>query len=624
MTKSYANSQYNWPENSFRLDPAVHDQCLDEYVEGHWRIEDIKSFTGSLGISLRFEPDHSRKIFRRLLSHSRHSSAAAAEAVAFLDDLSLNTHGAGNYAIAVEHLVTQGPSPDTWSAFLGAVGRALSLGLIPPTEIFAILKRLSATKVEENGRGGLNPSTLVGYYGEIWDAIGRCGVFNHKNLRPPVINAFLEALWKIGPHEGGLSLAKQIILVSHGRHSQRRRWVPRFIIQCLLLSTKTNTEASGDYINKLLSHFSRRVVVEYAVCVTESLASSSEDKISLLERWRECLFRFRIIPDLAQSRAWYELRPCCTSGSNSALDGYSSSFSKSHQVILRLWILRNLSIGVADGQYWKWQTPDLAISYLFDFFYYMTRRSDSDHFLAVLMEGIHELGIPPSGLLIAAVDLKTPKTMTKSTRKYLQLLEGSDVTFSELFRDVNAFNATSRYFFSNYERLIRQIDVTSPSFIENSVSLASTGDSKSIWLLLRLLRSHTPLKIAISMAWRPVPHHSEMALVRWYPEPRTLGCPDPHTSLEVMNALAVAVSCSRNVSPRRAFQLVHWLYRFLKQHNAPVKPPLVRAMYHAGVVRYRLAGLNVPPGRYDYILDIVKESEDPAVVEWILAPPRFG
>lgn len=592
-------------------------------MESHWRVAEIKNFVNLLGINVPLKPARSRKIFRCLLSHSLHTKAAVTEAVKFLDDLSLNVRGVRNYVTAVEHLIAQNADPDIWSAFFGAVNRALSLGLVSSNSICAILSSVSRARDGGNTCAVQDPSVLVGYYREMWEAIGRCDIYNHKHLRRFVIETWLGALLKIGPHEDALSLAKHIIMASHGRHSRRRYWVPKFIIQWLVLSTKSDAKASSDYVNNILSRFSRRCVTQHVVCVTESLVLS-KDKPALLERWRECLFKFRHIPTLVQSKAWYELKPCCDPMSKSILTGYTSGFPKPHQIILRLWVLRNLSMALAKGQYWKWQVADLAISYLLDYYYYMTRNRDTDHFLTLLMEGIHELGIPPSGLLMAAVDLKTSQTMVKATRKYLQLLESSEVTFTDLFIDVHAFNATRFYFFPVYEKLVNQVDITSPSFIEQSLLFASTGDSTSIWILLRILRSHTPLKIAIPLAWHRIPDPSEMALVRWCPEFKTQGCPDPHASLEVINTLAIAFSCSAKISPRRAYKFVHWLYVFLKQHHAPVKPSLVRALYNAGVLKYRRAGVNVAPGRYDYIMGIVKEFEDPGVVRLIMTPPKFG
>ena len=59
-------------------------------------------------------------------------------------------------------------------------------------------------------------------------------------------------------------------------------------------------------------------------------------------------------------------------------------------------------------------------------------------------------------------------------------------------------------------------------------------------------------------------------------------------------------------------------------HHAPVKPALVRAMYHAGIIRYQREGRRVAPTRFLYILELVKEFEDPHVARELLEGPKYG
>ncbi|THC92477.1 hypothetical protein EYZ11_008068 [Aspergillus tanneri] len=172
--------------------------------------------------------------------------------------------------------------------------------------------------------------------------------------------------------------------------------------------------------------------------------------------------------------------------------------------------------------------------------------------------------------------------------------------------------------------MVRQIDITSPSFIDHMVDIARNGDSKRVWTLIRLIRCHTPLKIALSKAWHGIPEPSKRALVRYYPEARSADCPDPHAALEMIHSLAISLSCSKNLSPRRAYSLIHWLYVFLLKHGAPVKPVIVRAMYHAGVIRYRQEGLHVSRTQYTYIMDCVKKAEDPQLVAVLTGGSQVG
>lgn len=577
-----------------------------------------------LDIKLLESPELSQRIFKRILSHTFDTRAAVADVVTFLDDLSLNTREAENYAIAVQHLATQGANQHTWNAILGAVNRALTIGLVSSRQISSIVKSLSGTQIKLGRWGKHDPAILLGYYRDLWVSIGRCDVFGHRHLPTGVSNVFLEALLKIGRHDGTLSLARDIIFATHGTHSKRRFWVPRFIIQWLELSMES-TPQSSDYVNELLGHFSRRVVTGHLVSVTEALASlATKEKTALLERWRDCLFKIQSIPNLCESGAWYDLRPLGGLESNNAMDESTSKFSQSHQVLLRLWVLRHLRVAIAGCKHWKWQPTDMPMSYLLDFYYHMNNKSGTEHFLTLLTKGIRELNVPRSGLLLSAVQLKTEETMSKTSRKCLESLESSETSIMHFFSDTHAYNATIKYFPLDYDNLLREIDITSEAFIKNSVELATTGDSKNLWVILRLLRSHTPLKISLSMAGLPRADPRQKALIRWYPELSSPGFPDPRLALEVVNSIAVAFSCSNNVSPRRAFGLVHWIYCFLRRNNAPVEPVFVRAMYHAGIVRYRKAGMKLVPQRFNYILDIVQRFEDPAVVRSVFVPPRFG
>ena len=600
-----------WADESDRLDDKAIQMTLDTYLDEHWKIADMKTFLGLLDVNLFSERALSERIFQRLLLHSVHTKGAAVEVAAFLDDLSMNTRGTRNYALAVQHLVTREANLKTWDRVLGAVNRALSLGLVPSDQLCAIVESLTMKA------GSLPAAVLADYYRGLWDAIGRCDVFNHTHLRSVEIEAFLDGLWRIDACENALLLAKTIILVTHGSRSEHCQWVPRFVVQWVDYLSKSETPC-GDYVTELLGLFSRRVMTNHIVSVTESLASAS-DKRALLERWQECLARLPNICGLSQSSVWYEFRPCVKTN---ALDGHSSTFSNRHQILLRVWVLRNLNMAIASGHHLRQAAPAVAIYNLLRFYDKISGLPHANHLLAALVKGIHELDIPPCGLLLAAVEAMARRPMVKGTRRYLGLLEAAETSFTDMFADTHAYSCTRRHFFPEYDSMIRQIDVASPLFADHAISLARNGTSKSVWLLVRLLRNHTPLKIAISRSW-DTPHPAEMALVRWNPEPRTSSCPDPHACLHLIHGIAFAFAGSENLSPVRAYHLVLWLYQFLMAYNAPVKPAVVRALYHAGVVRYRRAGAKVTKERYDYIIGLVRRFEKPDVAKRILEPQMF-
>lgn len=603
-----------WPVEVGINDSAAREKYLEEYLESNWSTTAIKGVLNELDINLQREPAYSRKIFSYLLAKSVHTRAVDQSLFRFLDDLTLNIRGAGNYTAVVEHLARHEIRLNQRSGCLSAIARALELGIIPPDEVRAIVKSIPKIRGAK-----LDPKYMIEWYRQMWDAIGRCDVFTHGDLDAETVDAWLEILEQ-RHSAAGMDLALEIILATHGSDSSCS-WVPKFIMGWLDLQIKTGSEADGTFVAELLNHFNPDVASEYMIRVTESLTSSEKDhhRMLLLERWQDCLLELQDVRSFICSPVWLDLNPQNAATPNNNVPEISTD----HQIILRLWVLRTLSEHF--GPPWKRSKHvDAPITQLFDQYEYITKQARDGDFLSKLMKDIHDLDIPFSGLMMLAVDMKVRKNMTKATRKALQRLERSRVSFADLFTDLHTYNSSKSLFFSSFEQTVCQVDVSSLAFTNHVVHLAKTGDSKSVWTLIRLLRAHTPLKVSLAKSW-PVSDSPEQPNIipntTSKPQPNL---PNPHDALEMIHILAIVLSCSRNLTPRRSFHLIHWLYNFLMTHNAPVKPSLVRAMYHAGIIRYQREGLRVASTRYLYIWELVKKFEDAEVAKELMEGPRYG
>lgn len=86
---------------------------------------------------------------------------------------------------------------------------------------------------------------------------------------------------------------------------------------------------------------------------------------------------------------------------------------------------------------------------------------------------------------------------------------------------------------------------------------------------------------------------------------------DPSQALDTVHTLALAFALTPQLSPRNAFNKVLWCYHFLAENNAPLTPPIARALWHAGVARYGEKG----PGnvQLDFVLDKVRLIEGESV-----------
>jgi hypothetical protein len=573
----------------------------------------IQDIVRKLRIDLQREPAYSRIIFEHLLSLSVNNKQADEELVRFLDDPHLNTRGAGNYFRTVKHFITRGADLAERFALLGNVTTALELGRVPGDELSQIIKELFDKVISGGVVRQQNVNFLAAFYREMWDAIGRSNVYQYENLDEEVIDTWLGLLGNLNTADSVL-FAKDVILATQDRSSTSCSWVPFFITKWLNFSETVRHKATGDYISRLLNYFTPDTASHYIISVTNSLASSR--KRHLLEIWQDHLRRLDNIPSLVSSSVWSNA-PVVTPTS-------TSCFTSQQQIILRLWILRTFSEYLPEGPLWRQvaRATDYPVSRLLRYYKHSMNKINVNGLLNSLIQEIRSLDIPPSGLLMLAVDFTPGKRMTKATRRTMKTLESSGVSIIDVFSHGNAYNAMVPHLFSDFEKVVRQINVTSPSFVENIIHIAQTGDSQSVWTLIRLFRCHTPLKIALSRSWRPIPDPSEKVLVRYYPDTRTSECPDPHAALDMVHVVALSIASSKQLSARRAYGLIQWLYRFLVKHGAPVKPALVRAMYHVGVVRYRREGLRIPQMQYSYIFDLVRDIEGPEVLDIMV--PRIG
>lgn len=607
------------PPNPPEPDGATCRQRLEEFLEtNEWGIEDVREFIRREKLDLQREPEYSRQIFEKLLARSPHDLT---EPIKFLEDPFLNTRGSGNYLAAVELFVRMKASRHKRTPVLNAINRALELGLVPANELCLIIKALPNIIFDRKKRlGRWDPRSLVKHYKAMWKAIGRCNVLGHRDLRTEIVDAWLGELVLNTPN---FRFAGEIILATHDAHSGSF-WTSKLIEKWLETMVALNKEETMVSPETLLDQLDANCAADCIIRVTESLCLSSRDKDhrnQLIELWRNCLSQVTNTSAIAVSQIWVDL-PMAFAQRFSDHDFPLDHFTQ-RQIILRLWVLRTLD----QSQHAMWyQGPRATKLHIYTLLnlYEMAARSSNESFLADLLRGIHDLDLPLNNLLLLAVNRKLGKGLRRLTRKTLERLETSKVSLAEVWTNPSAYNGIHRLFYSSFDQMFRRMDLTSPEGVEKCLRLARTGDSKSVWTILRLLRHHIPLKICLNRAWVPLPHPDDKALVRYYPEPRDSQCPDPHAAADLIHRLAVAFSCSQLLNASRSFKLIHWLYGYLRRHGGPVYPSLVRAMYHAGVVRYRREGRRVAPTQYKYILWIVQKFEGRKVVEQLTAPPRIG
>jgi hypothetical protein len=565
-------------------------------------------------IDLHREPRYSRQIFERLLARSDQNIA---DAIAFLDDPFLNTRGSGNYVAAIEFFVRTKAKRAKRTAVLDAVNRALELGLIPTDDICLIISTLPNVIVErKRSLRSWDQNALLKHYRAMWRAIGRCNILGYRDLDKAIVDTWLGEL--LGIHS--FRFAEEIIIETHDANS-RSQW-PSVLVQTWLKAKEADLETKMPFPNKIFSQLDVDSAADCVIRVTESLSSSSIDRDTrsqLLRRWRDCLSNAEVISTVADSQAWFDFPlPQVGTQKNTPLNHSTQS-----QIILRLWLLRTLCRTTGYMYNKSPKATDRPIRSLLNLYDLLIQGTDG-HFFPDLLREIRGLDLPYNRLLILALDKMGKGSITKSTRQTLEHLETSQLSLTDVWKTPSIYKGIQNLFHATFDQMFHCMDLTSPDTVNELLHIARSGDSKSTRSILRLLNNNTPFKICLHKAYQDIPHPDEKILVRYHPGPRNSKCPDPHAAVGLINQLAVAISCCRNLTPCQSFHMIHWLYGYLRRHGGPVDPDFVRAMYHAGIVRRRREGLSISTTQYEYILWIVGKFEGLEVVQQLTSGPEIG
>ncbi|KAL4932630.1 class I SAM-dependent methyltransferase [Aspergillus undulatus] len=515
-------------------------------------------------IDLRQEPSYSRLLFDRLTSRRDRLPATQKELISFLDDPHLNVPGAENY-LRVMELYYSGEAPmGKQHPLFGTVLRAVKLGSISPKEMAGIINRIADLTRAAAGDKAKNGELLTRLYERLWHAIGKCDVYGHQDLDEPMIDTWLGALFENGTADD-FCLAKEILLAADCDVSFSSSWLSEFLTRWFHDADCSNSELDAEYIIEFLRPFHPDVVSDSLISVTEGLLTSN--KTHLLGTWGSCLAGLHNASAIASSRAWTHIR-VHHDGTSSLLFNHPPT-SPRHLIIQRLWILYMVKSSMIPHQVRSPGSVNPTIKSLYRM-YESARRDSYDDLWTSLTKGIQDLDLP-FDLEAMAEDLRTGRNMSATMRQTLQRHSHLPLTFEEIFKDIHTFNSARAAFLPNMARLINRIDITSPGFREHAIHLARTGNTLDVWNLIRILRMHTPAKIALSFSWKSPANFTDQSLVT---RPRRATEPDPDEVLDIIHALAAAFACSPQISPRRAFQLVHWLYSFVVRHGGPIRPPL--------------------------------------------------
>ncbi|KAL4869064.1 hypothetical protein BDV12DRAFT_185457 [Aspergillus spectabilis] len=602
----------DWPDVQISTKKVTRDQ-LENRIRDFRTTSDLEDAVRELKIDLRQEPRYSRLLFDHLRSGVDQGVVTIDELISFLDNPHLNTHGAGNYLEAVTHCISGSSWSEVESSYvLKGLLRGLKLGNIHSEELHATIRALAESErnIPVENRDRQHPPWI---FRAMWDSIGSCDVYGHQDLDKPLLDTWLGFLLERGTPRD-FTLARDILLATNHDVVDRGKWLPKFMTRLLHRWLETAERTRGGNIVRFLYFFDPDLITNSIIDVTRSLFASQETH--LLDAWKALLPRIgkynkkRVASSLVSSRILtqsHEPSPRLSDGST-----ITPTRRVMHRVIECLWILHAMRSDKTVCKNYARHTDPLYEPTKVLYRYYDALRDDPnkdlwDSFTKSIPSESHLFN-----MRAIVKDLRTQK-ITRFTRR-LGRFDRKGLSLSEMFLDRRAYYWIFRdAFFQSIAETIQDADFTSSEFLEDALHIARNGDKPSVMNLIRLFRAHVPFKIALAFS-RPTLDPIDPDPVGHGRAPSAINYPNPQAALAAVHSVAIAISCSENLTCREAFEYIQWFYRWLLRHGAPLQPPLVRAMYHAGVVRMRREGRAVGIEQYQYIMGIVAQGEDPEIV----------
>ncbi|KAK2800966.1 hypothetical protein FQN50_007941 [Emmonsiellopsis sp. PD_5] len=547
---------------------------------------------------------------------------------AFLDNPSLNIPGSENYLLLINHLVRRYGGEGLISAHFRFLRQAISLGLVSVDEIVKILKIMPSIKTEAGTLKSSNREKLVALYRQIWHGLQSSSVLGLQDLGKDILGSWAN---------DHLELAGQLNLDQAAD-----------VILCHLVLTAVPDPASGNtgvadedrreaLLTWIQSHIEMShpdIALKHIMDVTTALIFSphyNKRGSELFATWCWVLRRLESESVLRSTSSLLNFEADSTSIA-SRINNDEFHSCQRYMRILQLWVVAVLGSRRSSYKLRAYRRKRVFNSLLvrLDKESGRARGTDILTHLHLLLQDLVIRGLPAADFVLrTAASVEFYKGQRKFQIKdhvdnYLgpelkQIFSNptrTPLTLDDVLTNYFMYTRRRSSTFSVFESLARKTDVTSPRFLEQIISYTNSGTVPRS-TIIHLLRHHTPLKIALSRSWRQQLPPT--------PTPRPPGLdpclfPDPFASLRMLHTLALVFACLPKLSPMNSWRLTRWVYRYIVHHSGPVEPVLARALYQAGVVRFREAKQPVPIDRFLFIMDMIRSAEGREVADAV----RYG
>ncbi|PGH36793.1 hypothetical protein GX50_00453 [[Emmonsia] crescens] len=623
-------------------------------------LDEFRKHITALGLDPRGRPLISRTALSEILLAQNRSGRSKRWDIddlhSFFTDSSLNVPTAENYVTLVEHCAMHTERKTRLYAHFRFLKRSIMLGLVPVEEISKIIKLIPSikTKTREHGKstiGKANWEDVAVCYQAIWDGLKTSSVLTPSDLGRETMALWVEEILKASPPGRLSQLGMDVIHAlddscTSGLNLLADVLLRRVFLTAASVPDSTIIDIPERALHEILScakslfdSCSPDSAVAHILKITELLVFSpvyNKWSTQSLHIWYWVLSRLDndLVLFSATTRSSFDFASSLTSP---LLDENGLNVPNRLKHLLELWVVAVLghttdSYGILDFR--RRNVFRRLLSFL-ERASGPFRGTDTLTRLRIYLQDSRLRVLPATDLVLSnAADIEFakaqkqfrwnkqsghtggPDSLDPAIKAILLDPTHSPKTIKEILPYFSMYTRNRAAIYSTFDQLAKTTDVTSPSFIHQIITFTEAGAIPRS-AILRLLRRHTPLKVALSRCWQE-PAATYAVTEPGTPPPDPCLYPNPNECLRMLHILALVFSCTTTVTPTTSWRLTQWVYLFIVQHHGPVSPILTRALFQAGVTRYREAGKPVPKRKYAFIIQKIREAEGAAVANALL------
>jgi len=574
-----------------------------------------------LEINLMHNPAHSRHILKHLLN----CDSDPGQLEDFFLDGKLHTPGSACFGELLGWLGST-PQPEAQLKSLHAcLRKCLHLGLLSGQDIRIILSKLAAVEINLQGsttRFG-DTEAIQEWYSMMVDALHNCPIFTLSDIGEECVHKWVSCVTEAPFALCALDtfqMLQQHLATSDAigfKVNTVRGLVRKWISQVQGARKQSSPVLAQSRQESKLAAF---LTVLQPIVVSKSVRQITEKLVrdvlrglrqpSALELWMNTL---SLLPSwstsiILQQRSWREdLGDECS----------TPAFSLRQRIIVRLWTVTRLTDKAPKPEHL--QQLEKLIQLLVRLFEQQLKPGED--LLAAVIFSIQSLPLPfPSAVLNAIVKHSTSGLHIHGSIKKLQA-DMLRVSASRLdtFKDDKVYRNAKINMTSYVRQLAERVNLDPEAFLQVAQHLIMK-DKFSIKIITRMLQHNLQLNLSLAYAATPSPTLPEQPQTTTSPMTTTAPITpiSPTLALHIINTLARAFALSPILTPRQSFRKVHWLYLHLHRHTGgtAIGPEFTRALWHAGVTRYRDTGTS--PDKVEWILGKVREVEGHEVADRLL------